>query len=162
MKICLCEIFVNGSRPLGTFASRSGVILDCEFDGGFEAGKWSTCSSRSRRLLPPLSGCCSSVFRCHAAVSADVSSVILREIPFGFSELWVSYLLYWQCMDLAIYFSVFFFLHFFLTVGQIWLARSFFRVIRYVNIRRKTECTAKKINFLLNIFFLFSSTHKHC
>ncbi len=29
----LCEIFVNGSRPPGAFASRSGVILDCEFDG---------------------------------------------------------------------------------------------------------------------------------
>lgn len=43
-------------------------------------------------------------------------------------------------------FQHFFFFYTFLTVGQIWLARSFFRVTQYVNIRRKKNiwCTAQR------------------
>lgn len=48
----------------------------------------------------------------------------------------------------------------FLTVGQIWLARSFFRVTRYVNIRRKTWCTAKnQLPTQYFIYFLFFPVH---
>lgn len=52
-------------------------------------------------------------------------------------------------------FQHFFFFTLFLTVGQIWLARSFFRVTQYVNIRKKKTYGALHKDLFPTQYFCF-------